>query len=74
MQEWIDDGQLRRNILRVKRNCIYIIIYVSSGVDATSATSQVILQPTVSRLVRLGAGPLFGAHDQIFINVGHFQA
>jgi hypothetical protein len=38
------------------------------------AQVQVILLPTVSRPVCLGVGTPYGAHDQIFITVGHLRS
>jgi hypothetical protein len=44
--------------------------YLASKVQV-QVQVQVVLQPTVSRQVCLGVGPPSGAHDQIFITVGH---
>jgi hypothetical protein len=35
---------------------------------------QAILRPTVSRRMCVGVGPPCGAHDQIFITVGHLRS
>jgi hypothetical protein len=37
--------------------------------DRTNSWVEFILRPTVSRPVRLGIGPPFGAHDQIYLSL-----
>jgi hypothetical protein len=50
-------------------NLIHWTTYVQAQVQV-----QVILRPTVSRPICLGVGLPSGAHDQIFISVGHLRS